>query len=163
MIRVVASLAAVSAILLVATVPSAVAGAEPIELKVVAEQEVTVTNEEGQEEVVRVEPKLVTPGEDVIYTISYTNLGAEPADNVVITNPVPGHMVYLPGSADGSNTTIEFSLDGVSFDSPENLRITTEMGPKQATADDYTHVRWVVMAPLESGAGGEVSYRARLQ
>ena len=73
---------------------------EQLELTMVVEKEVAVTEDSGQTRVERVRPDLVVPGEEVIYTISYANSLAEPADNVVITNPLPEHMTYTEGSAE---------------------------------------------------------------
>ena len=53
----------------------------------------------------------IVPGDEVIYTVSATNICDEPADNVVIDNPVPEHMDYLANSAIGPGTEVTFSID----------------------------------------------------
>lgn len=138
--------------------------AEQLELTMVAEKEVTVRDDTGETRVERVRPDLVVPGEEVIYTISYANPLAEPADNVVITNPLPEHMTYSAGTAEGVDTEILFSVDGSRFDRPGALTVRVEDGTERpATVEDYTHIRWLLKASVLPGATGQVSYRARLQ
>jgi len=72
-----------------------------IELIMVAEREIKITNPDGSTNVQRVPADKVIPGDDVIYTITYANKGAESAENVVVNNPIPIHMVYVGGSAIG--------------------------------------------------------------
>ncbi len=83
-----------------------------IELKSIAQVEVEDFNAEGQKVLKRIPAAKVVPGNEVIYTNTYTNVGSEAADKVVITNPVPEHMQYLPASAQGTDTAITFSIDG---------------------------------------------------
>ena len=86
-----------------------------VALQTVAEVEKATVDEQGNETVSYLPADLVVPGDVVRYTISASNAGAEPADKVVITNPVPAEMQYIMGSAQssaiGSGTTIEFSVD----------------------------------------------------
>ena len=77
-----------------------------IELTTVAEIEVTETDAQGKKTVKRIPPRKVVPGTEVIYTITAKNTGNEPADNIVVTNPVPKHTEYVDGSAFGAGTNI---------------------------------------------------------
>ena len=136
-----------------------------IELRMTAEQEIEVVNADGEKEMRRIEAAKVVPGDEVIYTIHYMNAGAEPADSVVITNPIPIHMMYKEGSASGEGTAITFSVDGgKTYDLPENLIILDSKGKERpATASDYTHVRWTLTGSLLPETGGNVSFRAILE
>jgi len=137
-----------------------------IELKMVVEQEVTVTNEDGEKTVERTEAKLVLPGDEVIYTITYRNIGEEEATNVVITNPIPQHMIYKAGTALGDGTEIVYSVDGSHFDLADKLKVKLPLpdaGERPATVQDYSHIRWILKTPVAPGKTGEVSYRARLE
>ncbi len=78
----------------------------------------------GEKEVKRVDTAKakVVPGDIVIFSTYYTNIGSKPAANVMITNPVPEHMVYMDRSAEGKGTTIEFSVNGgKSYSAPDKL------------------------------------------
>lgn len=138
-----------------------------IELKSVAEVEVTTKNAKGEKEVKRVEAAKanVVPGEAVIFTTYYSNNGKEPASDIVINNPMPEHMLYIDGSAEGSGTKIEFSVDkGKSFGAPEILKVKDDKGKERpALASDYTHIRWTLSKPLAPGGKGSVSFRAKVK
>jgi hypothetical protein len=55
-----------------------------------------------------------------------------------------------------------FSVDdGRSFGRPEELTLADADGTLRAAAPaDYTHVRWVLRAPLDAGAAGVARFRA---
>lgn len=146
----------------------AVGFAEPQEVEIVSKAEVEVEkiNEEGEKIVVRQAAEKVMPGETVIFTNTFTNKGEEPAENIVITNPIPAHMNYIDGSAFGAKAVITFSVDGgESFDRPGNLRLPAADGSLilPAEADDFTHVRWTWTEPLQTQQTEEVGFRARLE
>lgn len=63
-----------------------------IELTTVAEKEVQVLNAQGQRERKMVPVEKVLAGEEVIYTIYFTNVSDAPAENVVIVDPVPSTL-----------------------------------------------------------------------
>lgn len=138
-----------------------------IELKSVAEVEVTIKNDKGEKEVKRVAAAKanVTPGDAVIFTTFYSNNGNEPASDIVINNPMPEHMLYIDGSAEGSGTKIELSVDkGRSFGAPENLKMMDVKGrERSAGPSDYTHIRWRLSEPLPPGGKGSVSFRAKVK
>ncbi len=127
-----------------------------------AEQTESFTDTDGVERTRLVEAGRVLPGEPIQFTVTYTNTGAEPLENITITNPVPDHMGYVEGSATGDETSITFSVDGgTNFDVSQNLAVTDEEGTlRRATAADYTHVRWVIGSDVASGASGEVQFTA---
>ena len=136
-----------------------------IELTAVAEIEVEEFNKEGKKEIKRVPAAKLFPGDEVIYTVYYTNVGQEPAEKVVITNPIPQHMVYKDGSASGEGTVITFSVDsGKTYDVPENLTLLDADGKeRRAKASEYTHIRWTLQKSLLQGAKGHASFRAKLE
>ena len=136
-----------------------------IEVKTVAEIEVTETDKQGKKIVKRVAPTSVVPGTEVIYTITAKNTGTEPADNIVVTNPVPKETVYVDGSAFGAGANITFSVDGgKSYAKAETLTVKDKAGkPRPATAKDYTHVRWTFQFNLQPGQEAPVWYRARVK
>ena len=160
----------VRVVMALALLMPAAAGAQQgggIVIKTASELEVKQKNAEGKEEVKRVDATTVQvlPGETVIYTNQYTYNGDKPATDVVIRNPVPEHMVYLDGSAEGKGARIEFSVDkGKTFASAGKLTVRGADGKeRQASAADYTHLQWVMEAPLKKGAKGSVSYKAKVK
>ncbi len=157
----------VLSMLLLFSFPAKAADKGAIELKSVAEVEITVKNEKGEDEVKRVEASKanVTPGETVIFTTVYSNSGKEPASDIVINNPMPEHMLYIAGTAEGSGTKIEFSVDkGKNFGAPDKLKIKEADGKERpAGPADYTHIRWTLLKPLAPEGKGSVSFRAKVK
>ena len=136
-----------------------------VQLTSVAEVEVERFNQEGKKEVQRVKASKVLPGTEVIFTTHYENTSKQVAENAVITNPMPEHMVYEENSARGDGTLITFSVDGgKTYDVPAKLFVFDASGRKfPARPQDYTHIRWSFGNPLQPGAKGEVSFRAILK
>lgn len=136
-----------------------------IEVSTIAEVEVVEKQPDGSETVKRVAASRVVPGTEVIYTITATNAGNEPADEVVVTNPVPAQTSYVGGSAAGANTHISFSVDGGnSWGRAESLTVIDANGePRAATAADYTHVRWQLQSDLAPLQKLPVSYRVQVK
>lgn len=136
-----------------------------IELKIVSEKEILVVNKKGQKEVKRVPTATVIPGDEVIYTITYTNNGKEPAESIVISNMIPEQMTYKAGSASGKNATVTFSIDrGKTYKVPQNLKVKGPDGRERpAEASEYTNIRWEVVGKIDPGKSGSVEYRAKLK
>ncbi len=128
----------------------------------VHKEEVTV-DETGETVRKMVPAELVVPGESVYYTITFRNVGEENADNVVITNPIAENLTYVDGSAFGPGTDIQFSVDGgATFAAASDLTVAENGRQRPATAEDYTHVRWVMQNNLEPGAQGTARFAAVL-
>jgi uncharacterized repeat protein (TIGR01451 family) len=134
-------------------------------LSIQAWQEEMVRNDAGESEMRRTELTSIVPGDTVIYRISYANKGSQPAENVMINNPIPEYMQYVNGSALGQGSSITFSADGgVVYDTPQNLTVVGEDGTRRsALPDEYTAIRWALSIPVQPGAEGFVEYRAVLE
>jgi uncharacterized repeat protein (TIGR01451 family) len=163
-----ATLTLLAASLLVVAMTTGVAAQQQaglIELNLTAEKEIQVVNDKGVTETQRVPAAKVIPNDKVIYTISYTNVGNEQAENVFITNPVPEHMLYLNGTANGNNTEVTYSIDGgQTFDLAQNLKVTLADGTTRlAIATDYTHIRWTLKNKIAPEEKGVVSFWAQLE
>ena len=136
-----------------------------IDLRMVAEVEVKVTNDNGEIEIQRTPAARVIPGDEVIYTIYYSNTGSKSAEEVVIVNPIPEHMIYSANSAFGNSTIVMYSVDnGKTFAAAKELMVVDKTGKKRpARESDYTHIRWAMAEPLEAGANGSVGFKAQLE
>ena len=134
-------------------------------LKSVIQREIEVVSEDGEKEIQLVEAGNAIPGDKLLFTVTYTNQGTEPAENVVLVNPVPENTEYIGESVGGESTAITFSVDGGgSYDLPANLTVIGEDGqPRIAQAQEYTHLRWVRTGPLSPGKSGKVFFRVRLK
>lgn len=157
----------VVSMLLLLSLQAMAAAKGTIELKSVSEVDVIVANDKGEREVKRVDASKanVVPGDTVIFTNYYTNKGDKPASDVVITNPMPEHMLYTEGTAEGTGAKIEFSVDkGKSFAPAGKLKFKDAQGKERpASASDYTHIRWTMEKPVGKGASGSVSFKAKVK
>jgi uncharacterized repeat protein (TIGR01451 family) len=144
---------------------SLAAGAAPqpgsILVKTVAEQEQTVTAADGSTSTVLTPAKSVLPGHEVVYTVTFQNIGQDAARDVVVTNPVPEHTRYQAGSAFGPGTDLLFSADGGrSFAAADALEVRgTDGSVRTAGPEDYTHIRFVLKNSLTPGAVAFARYR----
>ena len=117
----------------------------------------TTTVVNGVEKTVLAVPKIVVPGNRLLFSTAYRNEGAAAVQNFVVTNPVPEGIAVAGSDA----ASLIVSVDGGK--SWGKLAGLTVKGPKNvvrpAQAIDVTHVRWTV-ASIAPGAGGSVAYHA---
>jgi uncharacterized repeat protein (TIGR01451 family) len=156
------------AILLTALVALPMAAwAEPkVTISIKAEKELTVTSK-GKQVKKRVMAKGIIPGEEIIYTLSYTNSGSEEARNIVVTDPIPSGTAYIPGSATETGD-LAFSIDnGKSF--KKATLLTYEMKgangtplKKVAAPEEYTDIRWTIPS-VPAGGKGSVSFKVKVK
>ncbi len=145
----------VSALTLICFTSNA-AAAPQVEVSITAEKEVTV-KENGKKVTKRVKAEEILPGDVVFYTLSFTNNGDEAATEVALVDPIPENTAYIAGSAFGEGADIAFSIDqGRSYQKPTLLTYTVNGKKQIASAEEYTHIRWLVksIAPAKSGMVG---------
>jgi len=100
----------------------------------------------------------VLPGEELRYAITFTNQSGTLVERgrIIITNAIPEGTGYLPGSAGGASTRIEYSVDGETFQATE---------PAAGTPDEeaVATLRFSYDADLAPGESGEVFFHVRMQ
>ncbi len=152
-----------SAILLGLSFGAFAQGNGTLDVLTVVQKEEVVVNEDGTTESRLVAVEAVIPGERVFYTITFTNVGGDPAENVVITNPIASELTYVEGSAFGPGMTVEFSVDhGATFAEAAELTVTEDDEVRAAEPDDFTHIRWVMEDDLDIGSQGTARFAAVL-
>nr|CAA6817735.1 MAG: Unknown protein [uncultured Thiotrichaceae bacterium] len=119
----------------------------------------------GQSHWVAVNPDRIVPGDRILYTTNVANNGGQASDNIVITNPVPQHVRYLGNTAQGSNFTIVYSVDGgQQFGQPGQLQVRDASGQvRQAQPAEYTHIRWQYNTALQPAETQKISFQAQLK
>jgi uncharacterized repeat protein (TIGR01451 family) len=157
--------AALGAVLAVLAAGAAVAqsGANPLEIKSIAEVESRNADPaEGRGPVKLIAADRVVPGDRVIYTLEVRNAGAAVVDEPLISFPIPEHMRYVADSAVGPGAEISYSIDGGhSFERAENLTVKGQDGrPRRAAAADYTDIRWRLKNALKANSVAFVRFRA---
>ncbi|MFN2366544.1 MAG: hypothetical protein ABR523_08815 [Desulfurivibrionaceae bacterium] len=146
--------------------PAVALAAPQVELDVTVEKEVSVV-ENGEQVVKRVPAAEAAPGETVIFTIAYANIGDEAATDVVVNNPISEGTIYEPGSATETGE-VTFSIDGGETYKRASL-LTYEVANQDGTTEkrtaspeQYTHIRWQ-LPEIPAGENGEVSFRVEVQ
>ncbi len=135
-----------------------------LNVQTVVQKEVTTVNDAGETETSLVPADTVVPGENVVYTITFRNISDEPAEDVVITNPIADSLTYIEGSAFGPGTDIQFSVDGgQTFADRGELTVTEDGAARAAQVEDFTHIRWVMTQELAVGAQGTARFSAKLK
>ena len=155
-------------LIFLAIVTPAVAVADPnIQLAMSVAKEVLV-EENGQNVTRWVEADEIEPGEKLKYTVTYVNVGDEPATEVRIENPIPELTVYVEDTASGEGSNIVFSADG-----GENYNARSEVtyevavfgggtDRRVANSDRFTNIRWLI-EQVPPGNSGEVSFQVIVQ
>jgi uncharacterized repeat protein (TIGR01451 family) len=144
-----------------AAITTAAVAAGPLQVtsKILAEHRTRAAD--GSTSVTLVAANKVVPGNRVVFVLDYKNTGRQPIANIVLDNPVPQGIAYR---APGANSPApELSTDGKTYGALASLRVRAATGLRPATADDVTHVRWRLAAPLAAGAQGQFSFQAVLK
>ena len=125
----------------------------------------TFVNADGVVERQLIAAENVVPGDELQYTVLFSNEGEVSVDagTIVITDNIPQHTNYIEGSAFGSGTQIQFSVDGETFASSEELFIQQQGQRVLAGAKDYRAIRWNFNPSLEPGERGHVTFKVRLK
>jgi uncharacterized repeat protein (TIGR01451 family) len=139
---------------LAATVP---AFAAPLELASDVFVERAQKRADGTVTTVLEEPKMVTPGDQLVFVVRYKNVGAEPASKFTVTNPIP-RAVAFSGTADGTETV---SVDGgKSWGFLSQLKVAKADGTaRPALPGDVTHIKWNLNQTLAAGSAGKLVFR----
>jgi hypothetical protein len=103
-----------------------------------------------------------SPADALVVSVRFTNSTEQVLDSLRITCPVPRELRYVAESASGPGSDVLFSVDdGRTFGLPRELTLAAPGGGvRSADAADYTHVRWILRAPLDAGATGIARFRA---
>lgn len=115
------------------------------------------TDAAGKQRVLLEEPKVVVPGDRLVFVLNYRNAGAQAADKFVITNPLPSAVRF----ADAGDTHPLVSVDGGrGWGQLDELTIQQADGSRRAAQPaDVTHIRWAFQKPIPAGASGKLMFR----
>lgn len=88
-------------------------------------------------------PETVSPGEDIVYTVHYRNLGSGYAIQAVIEDEIPAHTKFVEFVDPDPSTVGEYDL--------ENNRITWKFDRLEPNTEGALSFRVVIEIPTESG------------
>ena len=87
---------------------------------------------------------VAVPGDTLTYTVTYLNVGAGLATDVVVDQDVPVETTYVTNSANGAAMTIEYSNDGIVYNNDQQ---------------SVKYIRYIRTSGLISGGSGSVTFR----
>lgn len=136
--------------------PAAALAADNVSLDSSVFVERHVQDSSGASKSVLEEPKIVTPGDRLVFVLSYQNKGPNAATAFIITNPIPESVVFT-----GAEGEAEVSVDGAkSWGQLASLKVNAADGTvRNAEAADVTHVRWAFAKAIPAGQAGKLSFR----
>ncbi|ATW02378.1 hypothetical protein [Sphingorhabdus sp. YGSMI21] len=103
----------------------------------------------------------VVPGDKLLVTNSYRNLGDEAVTGFVLNNPVHQAVTFVEALEDWALVSVD---GGEIFGPLSSLSVADdEQGSRPAVAADVTHIRWVLPSPIEPGATGELRFRGTVK
>jgi len=131
-------------------------------------REVLTKDADGREKVELREVDSTGPGDTLVYTITYTNKGSEPARNTRIVDPVPSGTRLVPGSWEAPGTEVSVSVDGGKTFHPYPVRraVTTNDGrtvEKDVDPALYTHLRWTATEPLPPSETRSATFKVQVR
>lgn len=146
------------------SVPAAALGQPQIVLSVDVKEEISAPDAQGNPKVVRRDVERADPGDVLVYTLTYTNSGKEPAVNARVDDPIPSGTLLLPASVLGEKARVTFSADGGKTYTtyPATKLVNGPDGkPVQlpVPAESYTHIRWTAQDPIAPGESRSASFK----
>jgi uncharacterized repeat protein (TIGR01451 family) len=143
--------------LLASLAATAAMAASPVQLSSEIFVEKMQKRADGSSAVTLLAPKLIVPGDQLVFVVRYKNVGAQAATGFTVTNPLP-KAVAFSGTSDGNEI--------VSIDGGQNWGKLSQLSIKQAGGKarpalmtDVTHLKWNMNQPLTAGAEGKLIFR----
>jgi uncharacterized repeat protein (TIGR01451 family) len=142
-----------------------------VQLNLVAEK-IVQRDAQGKQKVFwqPMQGKVVVMPKDVIrYTVIGKNAGTRPAENLVVTQPIPRQTAYVLNSANtiDSTATITYSIDnGITFVAKPTIKVKFASGKVEvqpAPAELYTHVRWKFKQAIAPTKSVNAAYLVRVK
>lgn len=102
-------------------------------------------------------PKMILPGDQLVFVVRYRNASSKPATNFSVTNPIPSAIAFS-GTSDGAEIV---SIDGgKSWGKLSQLRVALQDGASRpALMSDVTHLKWHMNQTLAAGSAGKLIFR----
>lgn len=145
------------ALLVSALAPVSVQAANNVALDNSVFVERTSVDTTGKTRVLLEQPKVVVPGDKLVFVLAYRNQGTAPAKSFVITNPMPSAVAF---QGDADRTAVVSVDGGKSWGALAQLKARNADGSlRAAQSDDVTHVRWAFAQPIPVGGSGKLMFR----
>lgn len=127
---------------------------------------ITAHNVTAEAASVRKNATLARPGDEIRYTLVFTNVTKGSVKNVQFVDAIPQGLVYVLGSAAARQAVrVEYSIDGGKTYAERPMSDVVENGntvQKPAPRERYTHVRWTVLEFVAPGAQVTAEFRVQV-
>ena len=144
-------------ILLAFFLPSAALAQNQVALTSEIFVERTVPDASGAPRVTLEAPGVVTPGDHLVFVLSYRNNGAAPASDFVVSNPIPDSVSFDGTDSPGAIYSVD---GGRNWGALAALSVRGADGnSRPATPADVTAVQWRFAQAIPAGSGGELRFR----
>ncbi len=111
----------------------------------------------GRRKLVLEAPKIVVPGDRLVYILKYRNVSDRSAKTYFVTNPMPSAVMFQGAAEDSAQVSVN---GGLNWGRLETLKIREIGGGlRSARLEDVTHVRWPMARPIPVGGSGRLSFR----
>lgn len=149
------------AFLMALAAPAAALAADNVQLSSEVFVERETRDDSGKPVIKLEEPKVVTPGDRLLFVLNYRNVGNAPATSFTVTNPMPNAVTYVAAVSDGALVSVD---GGKGWGPLGALKITNADGTvRPAAPADVTHVRWTLRQPIAAGGQGRLSFRGSVK
>lgn len=133
------------------------AAANPVALSNDVFVERVSTDADGKRKVTLEAPKVVLPGDRLLFVLNYRNASPKAADKFVVTNPMPSAVQFAEQADDVAVVSVD---GGKNWGTLAQLRVADADGTtRPARSDDVTHIRWAFNQPIPAGASGKLMFR----
>ena len=113
---------------------------------------------QGKAKVVLEEPKMVTPGDKLLFVLAYKNEGKADAADFVINNPIPASVSFAGTDSQDAVMSVD---GGKTWGKLSSLKVSQPDGTvRSAGPSDVTHVKWQFVRPIPAGSSGKVNFSA---
>ena len=142
--------------------------APKLTVTVTAQKEMT-TVVDGKSETKLVAADTGYPGDTLLYTLSYENVGDSNAVGASFVDPIPEATSYVAGSATVGAAELTFSADGgksYMADGQVTHRVKDAEGKEVDTAAPpqlYTHIKWTVPEPIPPKGSGSFQFKTTVK
>ena len=144
-------------ILLALLLPSAALAQNQVALTSEVLVERTTTDANGVARVSLERPGVVTPGDHLVFVLSYRNNGAAAASDFVVSNPIPDSVAFDGAVSPGAIYSVD---GGRTWGALAALSVRNADGSSRPAAlADVNSVQWRLAQPIPAGSGGELRFR----
>lgn len=106
-------------------------------------------------------PAVVTPGDHLVFVLTYRNGGQQPATGFAVTNPIPASVMFERVEGDQAILSVD---GGRTWGALAALTVAQADGSRRpAVAADVTHIRWSFSRPIAVGEEGRLSFRGTVR